>query len=176
MKFPFGKHHADDKTLSGNDSKHHLHNHDKTLDNHAAFSHPERWAKSTIDADNPDGLVKIYEISPGIYLTETTIRQRTWVHDILDDESIPYYIEVKPRDGQRNLTETQSIYVEEKHAPKAVFLMNTFLDPESKVKRVNIEEEILIGEDGIPKKLCPFCDKEMDFDYYRCPHCKADIT
>ena len=31
------------------------------------------------------------------------------------------------------------------------------------------------GKDKTPKKTCPYCGKEIDFDYPKCPFCKREF-
>jgi len=139
-----------------------------------SYGDPKLWAQSTLKNIEPEKLVEIYAIMPSQYTTNESIRYRMWLHDLLDDWNIPYYIEVGCLGGSRNLTESQHIYVEKKNARKAIFLTNKF-NKSDNIVRDNTdknEESIIISDDGIPQKACPSCGKDIDFDYVKCPHCK----
>ncbi|MCL2365960.1 MAG: hypothetical protein FWC75_02810 [Oscillospiraceae bacterium] len=137
----------------------------QTLD---PFSHQELWAKSTLPPDTED-LYPIFVISPGEYLTNETIRHRMWLHDLFDDEGIPYYIEVRTQPGSRLLNEAQHIFIEKRHAMRAIALINEFRNPKSIVK-----QQVTDGN-SIMQKQCHACGKDIDFDYHKCPHCKAYV-
>ena len=140
------------------------------------YGDPNLWARSTLEHAQIEDLVEVYAITPGQFITSETIRNRMWLHDLLDDKGIPYYIEVGSMSGSRQLVEAQCIYVEKKNAGKALFLIKQFNDPGNIVSD-DPEEDCFfdISEDGIPQKKCPSCDEQIDFDYAICPYCKVRV-
>ena len=135
---------------------------------------PELWAKSTLPPGEHE-LYKLYTIAPGIFLSEETIRHRTWLHDILDDNKIPYQIEIKGYwPTRRKFVEAQFIYIEQKNRNKAIRLIKEFNNPSNLVQEDAEEEnEEVETVDGVPQKTCASCGKEIDFDYRKCPVCKG---
>ena len=142
-----------------------------------SFGDPERWAKPTLPPCDPDDLVRVYEVKEGIYSGTETIRDRIWLHDVLDDNEIPYHIEIEGYwPGRRKFVERQVIYVEEKNAAKAKRLIKEFNDSDSILEDPAGEDSPVVGiEDGMPQKLCPSCGAEIDFDFVVCPRCKERI-
>jgi septum site-determining protein MinD len=139
------------------------------------FGVPDLWAKSTLEADSTDGLVKVYEVKQGSYVKRETVRYRTWLHDVLDDYRIPYYVDVSGYWAtRRKFVEAQQIFVQEKHKKKTQALITEYNDPgrivQEYVDGEEIEEEM---KDGILQKQCQSCNKMMDFDHHKCPYCKA---
>ena len=130
------------------------------------YGNPKLWAKSTLNVDNPEGLILAYVCHTGTDLTKETIRHRFWIHDLLDDAGIPYYVEVKPADGSKMLVESQRIYVEENNKTPAKDLIFEYQKPSS------IVTEERDGGTEIMQKECPSCDTMIDFDYHKCPNCK----
>jgi len=138
-----------------------------------SYGDPELWAKSTLEHDT-DNLVKIYEIKPSRTVSPETIRNRTWVHDLFDDEGIPYKVEVAGFWATRKkFLEAQSLYVESKDRFRARDLIVEFKDPNSIAQETEEKEENIV--DGITQKKCPSCDELIDFDYHKCPFCKATM-
>jgi len=137
------------------------------------YGDPELWAKSTlIDAD-PDELVAVHVITPSLYVSAKTIRDRMWLHDLLDDCGIPYYVEVGSLSGSKALVEAQQIFVEKENAGKAMALIKMYNDTDSIIRETpDIEGSTILSDEGIPQKKCPSCDIYIDFDYTKCPHCK----
>jgi len=139
------------------------------------FGNPEEWAKSTLPQGDAGELVKIQDIREGLFTNANTVRNRTWLHDILDDNQIPYRIEIEGYwPGRRKFVESQGVYVEEKNAKKARRLIKEFKRTENILLDESIKEtQVLVNEDGMPQKVCPSCGEEIDFDYVTCPHCKT---
>lgn len=136
----------------------------------------ELWAMPTLSASGIEGLVKVFEVGVGAYAHKETIRNRIWVHDYFDDNGIMYYIQMEGRLQQKtkHFIEVQSIYVMPEDVEKARFLVRKFhdagfADRDDLVKE--LEEQSMV--DGVPQKMCPVCGEEIDFDYHKCPHCKA---
>ena len=149
------------------------------------FGDPVLWAKSTLKPKKSMELTKIYDLkcNPGgitglCYIPQEIIRHRMWLHDILDDNNIPYYIEfITELSGRRRVKrkELHNIYVEKKYAPKVRWLIKEFKKPAT-------DEELYDGKttynmkDGITQIPCPFCKKEIDFDNSKCPFCKLKMN
>ena len=142
-----------------------------------SFGNPDRWAKSTLPNGNPNALSRIYEVKEGIYTSAENIRDRIWLHDVLDDNDIPYYVEMEGYwPGRRKFVERQVIYVEEKNSPKAKRLIKEFNSSDYVLQEAISEgSQIVSIKDGIPQKLCPSCDTVIDFDFVVCPKCKTRI-
>jgi len=142
-----------------------------------SFGDPELWAKSTLPPCNLDDLVKVFEVKEGLYTGAETIRNRTWLHDLLDDNGIPYHIEIEGYwPGRRKFAERQAVYVEEKYSFQATQLIKEYNKINKNFDKIIEEESDITGiDDGMPQKLCPACGVEIDFDFVVCPHCKARI-
>ena len=142
-----------------------------------SYSDPSLWAYSTLEPCDGVKLVNVYIITQGNYLGREEVRQRMWLHDILDDEGIPYQVVVKGYwAGRRVYAESQFIYVKKKHADKVEQLINEFNDLGNSVPENT--DEMLASEnyvDGIPQIKCPSCGREIDFDYNKCPFCNCSL-
>ena len=134
--------------------------------------YPESWVRSTLKAPIPvEKLAKVYE---------TGDVERSWLHDALDDQSIPYKIEITP-DSYGNvfrlkLRFIQSVYVEERDKAAALLLVKEFekeFDREDNIIPIEQADEDLVDDpDGaMPQMTCPNCGEEIDFDYAKCPLC-----
>jgi hypothetical protein len=97
-----------------------------------------------------------------------------WLHEILDDEGIRYKIDIAGYWATRKkFLEAQSIYVEPHNRKKVRELIVAYNDPGN----------ILLGDkevemefvDGILQKTCPTCNRDIDFDHHKCPHCKSSV-
>jgi len=140
------------------------------------YGDPKLWAQSTLNNAHVEDLVEVYAVTQSMFVSNESIRNRMWLHDLLDDKKIPYYIEVGGMSGSRQLVEAQCIYVEKKNAEKALLLIKQFNNPDSIVLEDSEEEDLPeFSEDGIPQKKCPSCDESIDFDYPVCPHCKERV-
>lgn len=145
------------------------------------YGDPELWAHSTFEPDDDEALVLIHEIKPSGQTGRETFMHRIWVHDLLDDNNIPYHIEIGGHwKSRKNFNEIQSIYVKRAHSGKAIGLMRAYDSPENILDDAEPNkgkvEDTTVSEDGVPQKICPSCGKAMDFDYYKCPHCKAIVA
>ena len=141
-------------------------------------------AESTLIPNKDAKLVNIHVIKPDITGSSNKIKQRTWVHDLLDDHDIPYHIEIRCfSPSTKKIIESQWIFVEEKDSEAAQELIKQYIDPES----ISFPEEEMEDEDidadseyddenEIPQKKCSSCDEYVDFDYYKCPFCKAVLS
>jgi len=140
------------------------------------FGDPTRWAQSTLKHANKEDLVAIHSIQSSQFTGVDTIRDRMWLHDLLDDKGIPYYIEVGSKDGTKDLAEAQFIYVERQNAEKAMFYISQYNDPGSIIREdLNKDGSAAVSSDGVPQKKCPSCEKDIDFDYHKCPYCKEKV-
>ena len=139
-----------------------------------SYGDPKLWAKSTLKNADEDDIVPVHAITAGMFTSNETVRNRMWLHDLLDDAGIPYYIEVGGMGGGRNLTEAQYIYVEKKNAAIAQKLIKEYNEAEKITADLSdIDEDPVISDDGVPQKLCPSCNEYIDFDHYKCPICKG---
>jgi len=141
-----------------------------------SFGDPSLWAQSTLKDADEDDLVAVYTIGQGFFLGGESIRNRMWLHDLLDDKEIPYYIEVGRIGGGKAMVEAQVIYVEKRHAPRVVNLINEYNDPISIVSISHDDSDDTFNlVDGVPQIICPKCAEEIDFDYHKCPYCKSSV-
>ena len=148
-----------------------------------SYGDPELWAYSTLIPCGNEKLVKIHEIQGGILITRRRhvnreiVRQRMWLHDVLDDNGIPYQIEISGSwINSRKYLETHCIYVEEKHVKKARLLIEEYNTAENIVQEDMDEENIVDNiKGGVPQIKCSSCDREIDFDCPKCPFCKVKI-
>jgi len=141
----------------------------------ASRANPELWAKSTLPpGENPD-LQRLYVIRPGTYLSDETIRHRMWLHDVLDDNGIPYRIEIVGFwPTRKKFVETQCIFVEKHNMNRALMLIREYNDPRNMVVEAPDEAtKDLRAADGMPQKICVSCGMKIDFDYRKCPLCKG---
>lgn len=141
------------------------------------YGEPETWAKSTLLQGDAENQVKIHVVKQGLYVHADTIRQRMWLHDILDDRGIPYRVEfVGYWASRKKFVEAQNIYVEKKHAERARFLIKDYRNTGNIVQEdIDETSSIVSFDDGMPQKSCPSCGKEIDFDYHTCPYCKTQV-
>jgi len=93
-----------------------------------SYGNPESWAYSTLVLCGDEKLVQIYQIKESKYfINRERVRQRMWLHDILDDNAIPYQIEISSRwISRKKFRETQHIFVEEKYKKKARRLIKEY--------------------------------------------------
>jgi len=79
-----------------------------------SYGDPDSWAKSTLEQE-VDKLIKVYEIKPGENVPLESVRNRIWLHDLLDEEKIPYKIAVSGFWASRKkYSLSQSVFVEQK--------------------------------------------------------------
>jgi len=140
-----------------------------------SYADPSLWAYSTLPPGDYDDLVNIYVVNQNSRRSGETARQRMWLHDILDDEGIPYQVVIMGYwAARRKYAEDQFIYVEEKHELKTKRLIKAFNDSDHVSGDFSDEETSPKNYvDGILQKKCTSCGKEIDFDYHKCPYCKA---
>ena len=140
------------------------------------------WAKPTLIPDLDAQLVNVYIVKPDSTGSCDKVRHRMWVHDLLDDHNIPYHIEIKSFSPSKIKTiQSQWIFVEEKNGILANALLTQYVNPEN----LSYSEDEMVDEDidyydedqnGIPQKKCASCGEDVDFDYYKCPFCKASLN
>ena len=129
-------------------------------------------AFSTMAApDNLDELCLLHKISPGSFVPASDTMNRMWLHDLLDNNYIPYLIEsASVWVSRRKHGTIQSIYVKARDYKDAVKLKRTYRDA--------AHYEPIIGtlapsvDGSSPQSLCNTCGMESDFDFIKCPHCK----
>ena len=142
----------------------------------SSYTDPSLWAYSTLPPGDYDDLVNIYVVKQSHYQARETVRQKMWLHDILDDEGIPYQVVIMGYWAtRRKYAEDQFVYVEKKNEIKAKRLIKSFIDSDSVAEGVSDEEtspENFV--DGIPQKKCSSCSEEIDFDYHKCPFCRQE--
>jgi len=136
------------------------------------YGDPSEWVQSTLKNVDSEDLVEIHVITQSMFVSGEAVRKRMWLHDLLDDIGIPYYIEVGGMSGGKALQEAQIIYVEKKNYEKARILMMAY-NQDDNIIRYNPanDDETFISEDGIPQKRCPSCKDYIDFDHVKCPSC-----
>ena len=143
------------------------------------FGNPELWARSTLIRKSDDKLLKVLTVTQQKYEAKESARYRMWLHDILDDNGIPYHIEVEGYwAGRRRFAEKQHIFIEEKHQQEARRLIISYNNPGNFMLE-NLEEEAISSGNmvaGVPQKKCRFCGREIDFDYQKCPYCKGQVV
>ena len=134
------------------------------------FGDSELWAYSTLPSSaSTDNFVEIYTHKDAI----NTTRKRIWLHDILDDNNIPYLIEIVGEwAGRRKFREKQIIYVDVSNKPKVQKLIRAYKNAEAVFDEENMVDDI---KNGLPQVTCPSCGKEFDFDYNKCPYCKTKL-
>ena len=147
----------------------------RTLGN---YGNPELWAKSTLAPGVTENLVEIHTIAPGKYVTAETVRHRTWIHEILDDNKVPYKISIVGYwPTRKKFAEQQVVSVEEKNAKKARRLIREYNDPDNLIKgNTTAAETPEAFVEGILQIPCPKCGKPIDFDYTICPKCKSRLV
>jgi len=140
------------------------------------FGDPTRWAQSTLKHVDTEDLIAVHSIQSNPLTGSDTIRDRMWLHDLLDDKRIPYYIEVGSKDGSKDLAEAQFIYVEKHNAERVLLYIRQFNDPGSIIREdLSKDGAPVRSNDGVPQKKCPSCGEDIDFDYLKCPFCKGKV-
>ena len=141
------------------------------------YGPPELWAKSTMEPHNPENLLLVFEVRQGGYISREMVRQRMWLHEILDDNSIPYYVQFGGFWATRKqYLDLQHIYVDKDSGAIVQRLINEYNDPDNFIEDPDEDEELFeITEHGILRIKCPFCGEGIDFDHHKCPHCKAQL-
>ena len=138
---------------------------------------PSLWAYSTIVPCDDTELVNVYVVAHKKYMSGETTRHRMWLHDILDNEGIPYQVVIKGYWAERRkFAEDQFINVEKKHRKKVKRLIKEYNDPSNDATEISEDSEFANYIDGIPQIKCPSCNREIDFDYQKCPHCKINFN
>ncbi|MCL1828958.1 MAG: hypothetical protein FWG32_05620 [Oscillospiraceae bacterium] len=146
----------------------------KNDDTEDIYGNPEFWVLSTMPPDIPDSeLVKIFETNDSS--VSGSSRKKTWFHDIMDFEGIPYRVSITGRSVSKKYVETQSVFVEKKHYIKARRLIAEYNDPANFVEEPADEEMTYSAETGLPQVQCESCGRKIDFDYHTCPYCKGKI-
>jgi len=137
-----------------------------------SYGDPKEWAKSTLLGDK-ENLVKVFQIKPGGDVTPETIRNKTWIHELLDVEGIKYKVVIAGYWATpKKYLISQSIMVEPENRKRAKELI-----PEDS----NIDDDVwesedeTIEKDKLPQITCPSCGGEIDFDHIKCPLCKASL-
>jgi len=135
-----------------------------------SYGDPKEWAKSTLIGEKDD-LVRIFHIKPGGDVTPETIRNKTWIHELLDVEGIKYKVVISGYWATpKKYLISHSILVEPENKKRAKELIPEESNIDDEVLEADIEPA---DEDEIPKIKCPSCGGEIDFDFYKCPLCKA---
>ena len=143
------------------------------------YGDPETWVFSTLPKECADELVLVYEVKQGKFSDGREVRQRMWLHDILDDNNILYQVVIKGFWASRKrFAETQWIMVTKADEGEARRLIDEFNDPDNVVEgsEDDVDEDDKVTFNGIigtPQRRCHSCGKVIDFDYVKCPHCKA---
>jgi len=135
-----------------------------------SYGDPKEWARSTLIGEK-EGLVRIFHIKPGGDVTPETIRNKTWIHELLDVEGIKYKVVISGYWATpKNYLVSQSILVEPENVKRAKVLIPEESNIDDEILETSYETE---EDDELPKIKCPSCGGEIDFDFYKCPLCKA---
>lgn len=132
-------------------------------------------AYSTLPPDDYDDLVEVYKVKAGMHTPESETMHRIWLHDVLDDNNIPYIVEViGVFVTRKKFREMQIISVRKKKAKKAKALIKEFNNAADILPEDRADVYMSGGTDGgLLQVKCPSCGREVDFDYAKCPHCKS---
>ena len=109
-----------------------------------------------------DNYIKIYE-------AEGT--ERVWFQDVLDDNNIPYRIEIEPywTGIQISVYHERQIFFVDPVYESAVL---GFIGEYSEGSFAEDDSSADYAESGeLPQVNCLYCGKQIDFDYPKCPHC-----
>ena len=104
-------------------------------------------------------------------------RVRTWLHDLLDDYGVQYRVDITGGwAGGKRYVEMQRVLVEEKNREMALRLIMEYNHTGNFTKyKPDEDSNISTYEDGMPLRVCKSCGIEIDFDYHKCPVCKAKV-
>jgi len=137
-----------------------------------SYGNPESWAKSTL-IGNDDKLIQVYEIKPGGDVTLESIRNRIWIHDLLDSEGIKYKIDIAGYwAAHKKYTLSQSLFIK----PEDMIKVRELLDGKSSnIDDIedDYDDDEEVDNEKLLQKTCPQCNSEIDFDYFKCPVCKT---
>ena len=152
------------------------------------FGSPETWAKSTLTPTNDMVLSLIYTsktAKPGKLVSENRVAQKIWLHELLDDNDIPYYVVLtgkpvrsKKKFYKEKLATVQLVYVEEANASKARALIKQYRKAPAALEELIDTfhgDTAMPLKDGVPQVVCGACGEQIDFDYPKCPFCKAAV-
>ena len=127
--------------------------------------------------DKPDicgTLPETCDINTLVKVFEAEGRERIWLHELLEDERIPYRAVVVPGWlGTKYATYHEQLYfyTDAGDAQTVRRFVDEYNDEENFVPADNPE----FDGDGIPQIKCTACGAEIDFDYHTCPHCNGII-
>jgi len=101
-----------------------------------SYGDPAKWAVSTLKPGEGRELVRVFQVKQGMNTSGDSVRNRMWLHDILDDRGIPYHVEMDGYwAGRRKYVEVQYIFVEEKQRKSVQRLIKEFRNPDNIVER-----------------------------------------
>jgi len=120
---------------------------------------------------------RVYLIKPGKLMPPETTMHRMWLHDILDDNDIPYLVEAMGVFvSRRKFGQMQGIYVLDSDYDKAIALKKKFEKAACEIPEELEEAEFIDdGDNSLLQSKCRTCGKEFDFDYPKCPYCKTVV-
>jgi hypothetical protein len=143
-----------------------------------AHGDPELWAKSTLPEDDTTDLVVVFQVKKGTLIGNEPIKNRMWLHDLLDDNEIPYRIEhagdsaqfilVKNEQKDRAIDLIIRYNISGNTAQELASRADAPGSPAKPVKPVKMA-------DGVAQVRCPSCSEYIDFDHHTCPRCKAAL-
>jgi len=116
----------------------------------------------------------IHTIKQNNYVPPEITMHRMWLHDILDDNNIPYLVEMASTWlGRRRHGQVQFIYVRKADKEKALELKKEFRNAPM-MNHLDMDEGCSDYDDDnhLLQVECKFCSKEFDCDYGKCPYCK----
>jgi len=141
------------------------------------YGEPNLWALSTLpESHNRKNLVRVYKIKGGG--RNPPCRERIWLHDILDENDIPYAIEITGEyplwcgKRGRKFKETQHIFVEKKNKEAVIKIIEEYENPEIVMP---FEGREVFDINDMPQVKCQSCGKECDSDFCNCPFCKSKL-
>jgi len=129
---------------------------------------PKLWAQSTMTSQTPGEVL--------VEVKQTEGRARIWLHDVLDDNGIPYKIEIAQYliGGGKLITykEKQCVHVAQRDVDTVRGLIREYENTDNLVPEdLEAGQAIDRTEDGLPQIQCPACGKDIDLDYAKCPLC-----
>lgn len=152
------------------------------------YGNPDLWAKSTLSAEYKlKDLVRVYSAKPGKFkaagFRKPCPRERFWIHDVFDDNNIPYKIDIvgkypeKISGGmrKRKFKEFQYIFVRPEDVRAAKKLIKEYETQTDLNPEFFNEGRDSFDFDNMPQTTCPHCGKSCDTDYVLCPFCKQKL-
>lgn len=124
-----------------------------------------------------NNLVKVFETSmiamPGVEdLFEASAKEKLWLEEILDDNSIPYKTEIVPYwvgVQYAKYHEKKCIYVDKIYEQTVLAYIAEYNNPYNVIEKYI--ETFESAENALPQVECAQCGEKYDIDYPKCPYC-----